>query len=313
MLALLDARLKEVFFESQGNIPLIADAIVRTRPTERRYEIVSGVVGVPEADEVPEGGQFQSKQLGIRPNTIIEIKKFGFLMNVTRELIMDELFQPIADDVSRAMRNSMAQTKEHRTINMLNNSFTTQLVYDGLALFHTAHVLIQGGTQGNRPSTDSALDVDSLWEGINGMAATKDNSTLYSSIYTPKFISGHQNLQRRMNELIRSEWLPNIATAAAPSDNRENVLKQLYSLTPKNSPLFSSTTNWFLSADPSSVIDYGLVNYEREQLSIDALFSVKNDVELGAGVDRDLYSWRCRERYEVATVNWLGLWGNRGS
>lgn len=313
MLSLIDARIRDVFFESKGDIPMIADRLLRTRPTDRRYEIVTGVVGVPEAQEVAEGAQYLSKQLAIRPNTIIEIKKWGFLMNITRELIMDNLFQPLQDDVSKAMRNSMAQTREKRAINMFNNGFTTQTVYDGLSLFNNAHLLIQGGTQANAPSVSSALDVDSLWEGINTMMTSKDNSTLYASIYPPRYLSGNQQLQRRMNELIKSEWLPNIATAAAPSDNRDNVLKVLYSLEPLNSPLFSSTTAWFLTAAPDAVIDYGLVCYEREALALNALFNVKGDVELGTGTDRDLYTWRCRERYEVATVNWIGLYGNAGA
>lgn len=311
MLALIDARFKEIFFESQGNVPIISDRVVRTKPTTRRYEIVTGIVGVPEAGEVAEGGMYPSKELKIRPNTFIEMKKFGFKMNISRELIEDNLFQPLQDDVARSMRNSMTQTKERRAINLINNGWTTQLVYDGQTLFSTLHVLIQGGTQSNRSAAPGALDVDTLWEAINTMMTTKDNSTLYTSIYMPKYICGHQQLQRKMNELIRSEWVP--YAAAANADNRENVMRALYALTPLVSPLFSSTTAWSLYADPAQVIDYGLVHYTREALSLQTLFNIQGNTELGVGVDRDFYTWRCRERYEMATINWLGTYGNLGS
>lgn len=307
MVSLIDARLKEVFFESKGDIPEISTNVVRTKNTTRRYEIVSGVVGVPEAQEVPEGGVYQSKEIKIRPNTIIEMKKFGFIINVTRELIMDNLFQPVQDDVAQAMRNSMTQTRERRSCNLINNGWTTQTTYDGVTLFNTAHPLLQGGTQSNAASVGSAFDVDSFWEGVNIMQTTQDNSTLYASIYAPKWLVGNQQLQRKFNEVIRSEWLPYVTA------NTENVLRSLYDVQPLVSPLISSTTSWSMYADPAKVISYGLTHWNREALSINTLFNVKGDNELGAGVDRDIYTWRCRERYEDATTHWIGTYGNVGA
>ena len=307
MLSAIDARLRKFAFETNASIPIISDAIFKTIPTERRYEIVNRVYGVDEAVEVPENGIFPTKTIKQDASKTISVKKFGFIINVSRELILDDLFSPIQEDVARAMKNSMIQTRERRALNLLNNGFTTQLAQDGLSLFNTAHTLGQGGTQSNRASIASALDLDSLWEGRNTMQTTKGQSTLFDAIYTAKCIVGPQALERRMNELIKSEWIPQT------TENTANVIGSLVNFTTKNSPLLTSDTAWFLAADPSQVMEYALRIWERETLSINALFNITGNTELGNSVDRDVYSWRCRERYEMDSPTWYGVYGNAGA
>lgn len=306
MLSAIDARLKRMAFEAPESIKKISDKIFRTVKTDRAYEIVNRVVGVEEAGLVGENAAYPEKEIKQDIAKTINIKKFGFRINVSRELIMDNLFQPIQDDVSRAMGNSMTQTKERRSLNVLNNGFTTQQAQDGVSLFNTAHPLIQGGTQSNAASVASALDLDSLWSGRNTMKTTVSNSTLYDQIYDAKYIVVPQQLERRANELVRSEWVPQ------STENTANVIGSLTNLTVLTSPLLTSTTAWFLIADPSVVPEFGLRNFERESLSINALFNVQGS-EVGVAIDKDVYTWRCRERYEVDAVTWYGLYGNSGA
>jgi hypothetical protein len=308
MLSAIDARLKKMAFEAPSSIKMIYPNIFKTTPTDRAYEIVNRVIGVDEASVVSENGIFPEKEIKQDSSKTITMKKFGFRISVSRELIMDNLFQAMQDDVSRAMANSMAQTKERRSLNVLNNGFTTQQAQDGVALFSTSHPLIQGGTQSNKSSVDSALDLDSLWSGRNTMKTTQSNSTLYDQIYDAKYIVVPQQLERRANELVKSEWIPQA------TENTANVIGSLNgNLTVLTSPLLTSSTAWFLIADPSNVPEFGLRFFEREALSINALFNVSGDAELGIAIDKDVYTWRCRERYEVDAVTWYGLYGNAGA
>lgn len=307
-LASIDARLKGMFFESKGGIPIISDKITKVVKTDRAYELFSGWYGVDEAAVVDENAVFPTKEIKTRATKTVNVKKFGFTILVSREQIMDAIFQNIQDNVAKAMRNSMVQTKERRALNLLNNGFTTQLTYDGVSLFNTAHPLGQGGTQSNAATVASALDVDSLWSGINTLKTMKGNSTLFDAIYEPRYIPVPQILERRAHELVSSEWVPQV------TENTENVVKNLYPLQPLASPLLTSNTAWFLTANPSDPIDYGLVILQREALSIKALFDAMNDTELGLSVDRDIFSWRVRERYECDTpTTWYGLYGNAGA
>jgi len=307
MLSAIDARLKKMAFEAPSFIEKISDKIFRTIPTDRAYEIVNRVVGVDEATLVAENQAYPQKEIKQDIAKTINMKKFGFVVNVSRELIMDNLFQAIQDDVSRAMTNSMMQTKERRALNILNNGFTTQNSQDSVSLFNTAHPLIQGGTQSNRASVASALDLDSLWDGRNTMKTTVSNSTLYDQIYNAKYLVVPQQLERRANELVRSEWVPQ------STENTENVIGSLTNMTVLTSPLLTSTTAWFLVADPAVVPEFPLRLWEREAFSINALFNVQGSSELGSQIDKDVYSWRCRERYEVDSVTWYGVYGNAGA
>lgn len=308
MLSAIDARLKRMAFEAPSYVKMIYDKIFKVTQTDRAYEIVNRVVGVDEAGVVQENGAYPEKEIKQDVAKTINMKKFGFRINVSRELIVDNLFQSIQDDVSRAMTNSMYQTKERRALNVLNNGFTTQQAQDGVALFSTSHPLIQGGTQSNAASVASALDLDSLWSGRNTMKTTVSNSTLFDQIYDAKYIVVPQALERRATELLKSEWVPQSV------ENTANVIGSLAGgLTVLTSPLLTSNTAWFLVADPSAVQEFGLRFFEREPLNINSLFDVKGSSELGVSIDKDVYTWRCRERYEVDAVTWYGLYGNSGA
>jgi hypothetical protein len=305
-LSALDARLRQMAFEAKGNLPLIGDKLVRTRKTERAYEVFNRWVGVGDAVVVDESAPYPSKEIKQWTAKTVNVKKFGFRIDVSRELIMDNLFTPIVDSVGRAIRNSMDQTREKRILNIINNGFDTTTTCDGGYLF-ASHTLVQGGTQRNNPATDVALDVDTLWAAINTMQTTVSNSSLYDSIFSPKYIVTSQTLQRRATEILNSEWIP------YDVENQANTLPDLYKMTPLKSPLISSTTSWFLFADPAQLNAESLILLDREPLSIKALFDVKGDSELGSSIDYDVYSWRCRARYEADAIGWLGTYGTAGA
>jgi len=311
MLSLIDARLKTCVLETNATIPLIGSKIVKEKKTTSKYEIMNRIVGVGEAEEVAEGAVYPKKAIKQDTSKTVNMKKFGFVIDVSRELIVDNLFGPIQDDVAKAMKNAMLQTKERRILNMLNNGFTAttgQLAQDGLSLFNTAHVLVQGGTQSNRASVNAALDLDSLWIGRNTMQTTKGNSGLYDAIYPAKYLVVPQELERRAHELVKSEWIPQ------STENTANVIGSIAAkLEVLTSPLLSSTTAWFLIADPSAVLEFSLRFFNREEMSIHSLFNIQGNTELGNAIDKDTYSWRVRERYECDTPTWYGVYGNVGA
>jgi phage major head subunit gpT-like protein len=297
-----------MFLHSRNNVPRIADELCFIKPTTNAYEIFNYWAGVGEAGEVSESQVFPTKEIKQGDPKTVQVKKYGFVINVSREMVEDNQFTPIVDILGKAMRNSMDQTEEVAGMNLLNFGFNTalQTTPDGVALFSTAHVLKQGGTQSNT-ATAAALDLDTLWAAINQMKTTKEDSGLIASIYLPKYLVVPQDLERRANELIRSEWVP------YTTENQSNEIRNLYPLQVKTSPFLTSTTAWFLLANPNEIPYHGMVKLNRETMNINALFNVKGNTEVGNAVDKDVYAWRVRARYAYAVRHWLGLNGNAGA
>jgi len=304
----LDARLRSKFLSSGGMIPVISDRVLKTRKTDRAYEIFDFMAGIPETGIVGENAIFPQAEVKSGDSRTLTVDKRGVVINVTRELIDDNLFEPVVDDIGKALRMAMDQARERAAVNLFNNGFSSTAPFatpDGVSLFNTAHVLKQGGTQSNS-ATAAALDLDTYWNAINTMKTSKDDSTLFASIYEPKFAIVPQELQRRIFETIRSDKVPFVF------ENTMNIAKQLYAVEPLSTPLLTSTTAWFLVADPGAVLYFGLIHLIREALSIKAQFKI-DDAEIGNSVERDVYSWKARERYTHGTVHWNGTFGNAGA
>lgn len=308
-LDVLDARFRNIALSSKSNIPLISDKIVVTKTTDRSYEKFNYWAGINETLLVSEDSVFPSKDIKQGDGQTINVQKYGVVINVTKEMVDDNEFTPIMDVVAKSMTNCMVQTRERIAVNLLNNGFdsTQETTPDGVALFSASHVLKQTGALQSNTATAAALDLDSLWAGINTMKTTLDDSGLYASIYLPKFLVVPQALERRANELIKSEWIPQT------TENTANIIGSIVNLSVLTSPLLTSTTAWFLVANPAEVNYYGLIHLQRESLSIRPLFDVKGSADLGNSVDRDLYSWRAKERYNYGLVHWNGLYGNQGA
>jgi hypothetical protein len=75
---------------------------------------------------------------------------------ITEEAIEDNLYDRLAARYTRALARSMANTKQVKAIDVLNNAFAaagaagTNPGGDGVSLINTEHPLAQGGTLSNR-------------------------------------------------------------------------------------------------------------------------------------------------------------------
>ena len=66
----------------------------------------------------------------------------------------------------------MAYTKQVKAAAVLNNGFNSAYVGgDGVALFSTAHPLVNGGTNSNTPTTQADLNETSLESAVIQIAA----------------------------------------------------------------------------------------------------------------------------------------------
>lgn len=122
-----------------------------------------------------------------------------------------------------------------------SNGFTAA-GYDALALFSTAHLRLDGGTnQANRPSTDANLDWTSLANGITQFMLWKDNRGR-PIISRPQLLIVHPNDSLTAQELLRSVGKP------GTPNNEINALRDS-NLEVLVSPYLTDVNAWFLKGD----------------------------------------------------------------
>ncbi len=96
--------------------------------------------------------------------------------SITEEAVEDNLYDSLSARYTKGLARAMAYTKQVKAASVLNNGFTGGVYAggDGVALFSTAHPLISGGTNSNRPSTNSDLNETSLENAVIQIAAWTD-------------------------------------------------------------------------------------------------------------------------------------------
>ena len=83
--------------------------------------------------------------------------------SITEEAMEDNLYDSLSARYTKALARAMSYTKQVKGANILNNAFDSNHTYgDGVVLCSTAHPLVSGGTNSNRPATASDLNETSL-------------------------------------------------------------------------------------------------------------------------------------------------------
>ena len=85
---------------------------------------------------------------------------------VTEEAMEDNLYVQLSARYTKALARAMAYTKQVKAALPLNNGFSSFQSGDGVSLFNTAHPLVNGGTNSNRPTTGADLNEASLEDAI---------------------------------------------------------------------------------------------------------------------------------------------------
>ncbi len=99
--------------------------------------------------------------------------------SITEEAIEDNLYDRLASRYTKALARSMAQTKQIKSASILNNAFAAGTTYgDGTSLCSTAHPLVSGGSNSNRPAVAADLNETSLEAAVIQIAGWTDERSL---------------------------------------------------------------------------------------------------------------------------------------
>ena len=269
--------------------------IYETETSERSFEEETKLSGFASAPVKNEGSAiaYDNAQEAWTARYTHETIAMGF--SITEEAVEDNLYDSLSSRYTKALARGMAYTKQVKAAYVLNNAFAGGPTYgDGVVLCSTAHPLISGGTNSNRPATGADLNETSLENAVIQIAAWTDERSLLIAAKPRKLIIPPA-LQFTATRLLETEL--RVSTA----DNDINALKNNGSI-PEGYTVnhyLTDTNAWFLCTD----VPNGLKHFVRTPMS--------------TGMDGDFDTgnvrYKARERYSFGVSDPLGIFGSPGS
>ena len=215
--------------------------------------------------------------------------------SITEEAKEDNLYDSLSARYTKALARAMAYTKQVKGANILNRAFNSSYTFgDGVVLCSTAHPLVSGGTNSNRPSTASDLNETSLEAAVIQISNWTDERGLLVA-GKPKRLIIPADLMFVAQRLLKSEG--RVGTA----DNDINAVKSM-GVIPGGFSVnhyLTDTNAWFVSTD----IPNGLKYFVRTPMST----SMDGDFDTGNA------RYKARERYSFGVSDPLGVFGSPGS
>lgn len=269
--------------------------IYETEKSECSFEEETKLSGFSAAPVKNEGSAiaYDNAQEAFTARYNHETIALGF--SITEEAVEDNLYDSLSARYTKALARAMAYTKQVKGAATLNNAFSSAYVGgDGVSLISTAHPLVSGGTNSNRPATAADLNETSLENAVIQIAAWTDERGLLIAAQ-PKKLVIPPALQFTATRLLET----NLRVGTA--DNDINVLKNNGSI-PQGyciNHFLTDTNAWFLMTD----VPNGLKHFERAALAN----SMDGDFDTGN------VRYKSRERYSFGWSDPLGIFGSPGT
>ena len=269
--------------------------IYETETSERSFEEETKLSGFSAAPVKNEGSaiQYDNAQEAWTARYNHETIALGF--SITEEAVEDNLYDSLSARYTKALARGMAYTKQVKAAYVLNNAFTTTVTYgDGVSLCSTAHPLISGGTNSNRPSTGADLNETSLENAVIQIAGWTDERGLLIAAKPAKLVVP-PSLMFVATRLLET------SLRVGTTDNDINALKNNGSIPGGYTVnhFLTDTNGWFLTTD----VPNGLKHFVRTPLAN----SMDGDFDTGN------VRYKARERYSFGVSDPLGIFGSPGS
>jgi hypothetical protein len=268
--------------------------IYDTESSERSFEEEVKLSGFGAAPVKAEGSAiaYDTAQESFTARYSHETIALGF--SITEEAMEDNLYDSLSARYTKALARAMAHTKQVKAASLLNNGFTSFNSGDGVTLFSTAHPLVSGGTNANRPAVAADLNETSLEDAVINIAAFTDERGLLIAARPRKLIVP-PSLMFVATRLMDTEG--RVGTA----DNDINALRNNGSIPEGYSVnhFLTDTNAFFIITD----VPNGMKHFQRTSLET----SMDGDFDTGN------VRYKARERYSFGVSDPLGIYGSPGT
>ena len=269
--------------------------IYTTESSDRAFEEEVMLSGFAQAKVKSEGSgvAFDNAQETFTARYTNETIALAFA--ITEEAIEDNLYDRLASRYTKALARSMAQTKQVKAVNPLNNGMPggTFTSGDGVTLFNTAHPTIAGTFQ-NTLTTAADLNETSLEQSMIDIAALTDERGLKIAAKAVKMIIPSA-LQFTAERLMAS------AGRVGTADNDINAIRSM-GMIPQGysvNNFLTDTDAFFITTD----VPNGMKHFERTPLST----KMEGDFDTGN------VRYKARERYVFGVSDPRGIFSSPGA
>jgi hypothetical protein len=249
------AYLDEIIFQRFPHHAMHFDQIFKVRDSNRAYEEVTGVSGLGLFTEKAEGEAVTYDSVIQLYDKRLTQVTYGSGTQASLELLHFDIDGPLQRG-AECLARAGAVSAEMTVWAVLNNSFTSETVPDGAAIFSATHPLTTGAVFSNLISSDFCIGaVEDL---LNKYADMVDDRGLLIAVQ-PKTLVIPPELRIYAQMLFGSELIPDLETGAnggldGYKTNVNMSLNQVNSINPMRglginffvSPYLTDADNWFI-------------------------------------------------------------------
>jgi hypothetical protein len=287
--------LNALFGEEYNRYENEHEEIYVTENSERSFEEELKLSGFGAAPVKDEGSAitYDTAQESFVARYTHETIGLGF--SITEEAMEDNLYVSVSARYTKALARAMSYTKQVKAAYPLNNGFSTTFSSgDGVALFSTAHPLVSGGTNSNRPSTGADLNETSLEDAIIQIGKWTDERGLKIAAKARKLIIP-SDLQFVATRLLQSDYRVGTADNDINAVKTNGVIPEGYSV----NHYLTDTNAFFITTD----VPDGMKHFVRAPMTT----TMDGDFDTGN------VRYKARERYSFGVSDPLGIFGSPGS
>jgi|TARA_R100000995_G_scaffold78877_1_gene49705 hypothetical protein len=268
--------------------------VYETESSERSFEEEVALAGFDAAPVKNEGSaiSYDNAQESYTARYNHETVAMGFM--ITEEAMEDNLYDSLSGRYTKALARAMAYTKQVKAATPLNNGFDSYQSGDGVTMFSTAHPLVSGGTNSNRPTTGADLNETSLEAAVIAIAKWTDQRGLMIAA-RPRRLIVPPDLMFVATRILDSEQRPSTADNDINAIRNNGTIPEGYRV----NHYLTDTNAWFMITD----VPNGMKHFER------AAMTTAMDGDFNTGNAR----YKARERYSFGVSDPLGVYGSPGS
>ena len=262
--------------------------------SDRAFEEEVMLSGFGNAEVKPEGSSVNYDDAKETFTARYTHETLALAFSITEEAIEDNLYDRLASRYTKALARSMANAKQVKAANVLNNAFSSSFTGgDGVELCSAVHPIV-AGTFKNELSTAADLNETSLEQALIDIAAMTDERGLKIAAKGVKMIIPSA-LQFTAERLMKSQG------RTATADNDINAVGSM-GMIPQGyvvNHYLTDTDAFFIKTD----VPNGLKMFVRAPIKT----AMEGDFETGN------VRYKARERYSFGFSDPRGIFGSPGA